>query len=66
MLLKREKSFLSDLKIGISSSICVRAIKVSLFYEKLVDIIILLLSIKVKMPVVDFYFHWLYLCMSKI
>ena len=52
MLLKREKSFLSDLKIGISSSICVRAIKVSLFYEKLVDIIILLLSIKVGIPLV--------------
>lgn len=66
MLLKREKSFLSDLKIGISSSICVRAIKVTSFYEKLVDIIILLLNIKIGIPLVDFCFHWLYLRVSKI
>jgi hypothetical protein len=39
---------------------------VSLFYEKLVDIIILLLSIKVGIPLVDFCFHWLYLRVSKI
>ncbi|EXY73304.1 hypothetical protein M124_2928 [Bacteroides fragilis str. 3988T(B)14] len=66
MLLKREKSFLSDLKIGISASICVRAIDVFLFYEKLVDIIILLLNIKVGILLVDFCFHWLYLRVSKI
>ena len=66
MLLKREKSFLSDLKIGISASICVRAIDVFLFYEKLVDIIILLLNIKVGILLVDFFFHWLYLRVSKI